>query len=122
MIFKPLFSKIAISDNSVVDTTADLGNFNDFFKSIQNVQQWFQIETLACGSIVALNASPCFAKDGTLALTTNIGKILVSDNQGKTKKLTINGKWKCFNSTRIFIYLIKLLTFLIWHFLIWHFL
>ena len=37
MIFKPLFSKIAISDNSVVDTTADLGNFNDLFKSIQNV-------------------------------------------------------------------------------------
>lgn len=85
------FSEIAISENFVVDKTAYLGGFNGLYKSIQGGQQWRQIETLARGSVVAMDVSPNYAEDGTLALTTYVGKILMSEDQGETWKLTMNG-------------------------------
>ncbi|NEQ52212.1 MAG: glycosyl hydrolase, partial [Leptolyngbya sp. SIO3F4] len=85
------FSEIAISTNFVVDKTAYLGGFNGLYKTIQSGQYWREIETLARGSVVAMDVSPNYAEDGSLALTTYVGKILMSDDQGETWELTMNG-------------------------------
>ena len=85
------FSEIAISENFIVDKTAYVGGFNGLYKSIQSGQHWREIETLARGSVVAMDVSPNYAEDGTLALTTYVGKILMSDDQGETWQLTMNG-------------------------------
>ncbi|MGD1854911.1 MAG: WD40/YVTN/BNR-like repeat-containing protein [Leptolyngbyaceae cyanobacterium] len=85
------FSEIAISENFVVDKTVFLGGFNGLYKSVQSGQQWREIETLARGSVVAMDVSPNYAEDSTLALTTYVGKILMSRDQGQTWELTMEG-------------------------------
>ncbi|MEM7796076.1 MAG: glycosyl hydrolase [Cyanobacteria bacterium P01_C01_bin.118] len=85
------FSEIAISDNFVVDKTAYLGGFNGLYKSVQSGQYWRELETLARGSVVAMDVSPNYGEDGTLALTTYVGKIMVSNDQGESWELTMNG-------------------------------
>ncbi|MEL6331207.1 MAG: YCF48-related protein [Cyanobacteria bacterium J06626_26] len=85
------FSEIALSDNFLVDKAAFLGGFNGLYRSIQGGQQWREIETLARGVVVAMDVSPNYAEDGTLALTTYVGKIMMSNDEGKTWELTMNG-------------------------------
>ena len=85
------FSEIALSDNFTVDKTAFLGGFNGLYKSIHGGQQWRKRETLARGVVVAMDVSPNYAEDKTLALTTYVGKIMVSHDQGETWELTMNG-------------------------------
>lgn len=85
------FSEIAVSENFLVDKTAFLGGFNGLYKSTQSGQQWREIETLARGVVVAMDVSPNYAEDSTLALTTYVGKIMMSNDQGKTWQLTMNG-------------------------------
>ena len=85
------FSEIALSDNFLVDKAAFLGGFNGLYRSIQGGQQWREIETLARGVVVAMDVSPNYAEDGTLALTTYVGKIMMSNDEGKTWDLTMNG-------------------------------
>lgn len=85
------FSEIAVSDDFVNDKTVFLGGFNGLYKSSQGGQQWREISTLARGIVAAMDVSPNYAKDGTLALTTYVGKIMTSSDQGKTWELTMNG-------------------------------
>ncbi|MEA5465890.1 WD40/YVTN/BNR-like repeat-containing protein [Leptothoe sp. PORK10 BA2] len=85
------FSEIALSNNFLVDKVAFLGGFNGLYRSIQGGQQWREIETLARGVVVAIDVSPNYAEDGTLALSTYVGKVMMSQDQGKTWELTMNG-------------------------------
>ncbi|MEM1240636.1 MAG: glycosyl hydrolase [Cyanobacteria bacterium P01_H01_bin.26] len=85
------FSEIALSDNFAVDNTAFLGGFNGLYKSTQGGQEWQSLETLARGAVVAMDVSPNYASDSTLALTTYVGKIMVSRDRGETWQLTMNG-------------------------------
>ena len=85
------FSEIALSDNFLVDNAAFLGGFNGLYRSIQGGQQWREIETLAQGVVVAMDVSPNYAVDNTLALSTYVGKIMMSQDQGETWELTMNG-------------------------------
>ncbi|NEP62360.1 MAG: glycosyl hydrolase, partial [Symploca sp. SIO2G7] len=85
------FSEIALSENFLDDKTAFLGGFNGLYKSTQSGQQWREIETLARGVVVAMDVSPSYASDQTLALSTYVGKIMVSNDRGKTWQLTMNG-------------------------------
>lgn len=85
------FSEIALSENFAADKTAFLGGFNGLYKSIQSGQNWREIETLARGVVVAMDVSPNYAEDGTLVLNTYVGKILMSNDRGKTWELTMNG-------------------------------
>ncbi|NEZ61769.1 hypothetical protein D0962_03090 [Leptolyngbyaceae cyanobacterium CCMR0082] len=85
------FSEIAISDNFVDDKTVFLGGFNGLYRSFQSGQRWREINTLDPGVVVAMDISPNYGEDGTLALTTYVGKIMTSNDQGKTWQLTMNG-------------------------------
>ena len=85
------FSEIALSDTFAEDKTAFLGGFNGLYKSTQGGQGWQEIETLARGVVVAMDVSPSYASDSTLALTTYVGKIMVSRDRGETWQLTMNG-------------------------------
>ncbi|ESA32502.1 glycosyl bnr repeat-containing protein [Leptolyngbya sp. Heron Island J] len=85
------FSEIAVSDNFVEDETVFLGGFNGLYKSNQGGQRWREISTLDEGVVAAMDVSPNYAEDGTLALTTYVGKIMTSNDQGKTWELTMNG-------------------------------
>lgn len=85
------FSEIALSDDFLSDKTAFLGGFNGLYKSNQSGQQWREIETLARGVVVAMGVSPNYANDKTLALSTYVGKIMMSNDQGETWQLTMNG-------------------------------
>ncbi|MEO0351499.1 MAG: glycosyl hydrolase [Cyanobacteria bacterium P01_A01_bin.15] len=85
------FSEIALSDAFAVDKTVFLGGFNGLYKSTQGGQGWQAIETLARGAVVAMDVSPNYASDSTLALTTYVGKIMVSRDRGETWQLTMNG-------------------------------
>ncbi len=85
------FSEIAVSDDFVNDKTVFLGGFNGLYQSIQGGQHWREISTLDRGIVAAMDVSPNYAEDGTLALTTYVGKIMTSSDQGKTWELTMNG-------------------------------
>ncbi|MEM9264412.1 MAG: YCF48-related protein [Cyanobacteria bacterium P01_F01_bin.13] len=85
------FSEIALSENFAIDKTAFLGGFNGLYKSNKSGQQWKEIETLARGAVVAMDVSPNYAEDGTLALNTYVGKIMKSSDRGDTWQLTMNG-------------------------------
>ena len=85
------FSQIAVSDNFIEDETVFLGGFNGLYKSNQGGQRWREISTLDKGIVAAMDVSPNYAEDGTLALTTYVGKIMTSNDQGQTWELTMNG-------------------------------
>ena len=85
------FSELAVSDNFVADKTVFLGGFNGLYKSVEGGQRWSELNTLAPGVVVAMDVSPNYVEDGTLALTTYVGKIMMSNDQGKTWQLTMRG-------------------------------
>ncbi len=85
----PHFSKLAVSENFLVDHTIFLGGFNGLYKSTHGGQRWREINTLNRGIVVAMDVSPNYAEDGTLALTTYVGKIMTSHDRGKTWELTV---------------------------------
>ncbi|MEM8611889.1 MAG: YCF48-related protein [Cyanobacteria bacterium P01_H01_bin.105] len=85
------FSEIAVSDDFITDKTVFLGGFNGLYKSIKSGQQWREINSLDQGIVVAMDISPNYGDDGTIALTSYVGKILLSHDRGKTWQLAMNG-------------------------------
>lgn len=85
------FAELAVSDNFLVDQTVFLAGFNGLYRSVHGGQRWKEISTLNSGVVVAMAVSPNYAEDQTLALTTYVGKIMITHDQGKTWDLSMKG-------------------------------
>lgn len=85
------FSEIAISNNFQTDQTAFVGGFNGLYKSTNLGHSWQELETLSTGTVISMDVSPNYGEDGTLAIATYVGKIMLSDDQGQTWKLAMEG-------------------------------
>lgn len=85
------FSELAVSDDFLTDQTIFLGGFNGLYRSEKGGQSWKEISTLNQGIVMAMDVSPNYVEDDTLALTTYVGKIMTSRDQGKTWELAMNG-------------------------------
>lgn len=85
------FSEIAISNDFQTDKTAFVGGFNGLYKSTDLGHTWQELETLSPGTVISMDVSPNYGEDGTLAIATYVGKIMLSDTQGQTWQLAMEG-------------------------------
>lgn len=76
---QPHFNVLAQSGETLF-----LGGFNGLFKSINLGKNWQELETLSLGTVVALDVSPNYANDQTLAIVTYVGNFYLSKDGGKT--------------------------------------
>ena len=85
------FSEIAISDRFETDQTAFVGGFNGLYKSTDGGETWQELITLSPDTVVAMDVSPEYAEDGSLAIATYVGKIFTSQDRGNTWQLAMTG-------------------------------
>ncbi|MEM9487401.1 MAG: YCF48-related protein, partial [Cyanobacteria bacterium P01_F01_bin.116] len=85
------FSEIALSNNFQTDQTVFLGGFNGLYKSTDLGHSWQELETLSTGTVISMDVSPNYGEDGTLAIATYVGKVMLSDDQGETWRLAMEG-------------------------------
>lgn len=69
------FSEIALSNRFQEDETAFVGGFNGLYKSTDQGHTWRELETLSKGTVISMDVSPNYGDDGTLAISTYVGKI-----------------------------------------------
>ena len=77
----PHFNVLGVSDSVIF-----LGGFDGLFKSVDALNSWQPIETLSLGTVVALDISPNYSNDGTLAIVTYVGNVYISTDRGSTWK------------------------------------
>lgn len=82
----PNFEVVAKSNSDMY-----LGGFDGLFQSRDSGKTWQPIETLSLGTVVALDISPNYANDQTVALVTYVGNFYLSQDGGKTWKSLIKG-------------------------------
>ncbi|MEM7797434.1 MAG: YCF48-related protein, partial [Cyanobacteria bacterium P01_C01_bin.118] len=85
------FSEIALSNKFQTDQTAFVGGFNGLYKSTDLGHSWQELETLSTGTVISMDVSPNYGEDGTLAIATYVGKVMLSDDQGETWRLAMEG-------------------------------
>ncbi|MEA5465826.1 YCF48-related protein [Leptothoe sp. PORK10 BA2] len=85
------FSEIALSNNFQADKTAFVGGFNGLYKSTDLGHTWQELETLSTETVISMDVSPNYGDDGTLAIATYVGKIMLSQDQGQTWRLAMEG-------------------------------
>ncbi|MEO1402154.1 MAG: YCF48-related protein [Cyanobacteria bacterium J06635_1] len=85
------FSEIALSNRFQEDETAFVGGFNGLYKSTDQGHTWRELETLSKGTVISMDVSPNYGDDGTLAISTYVGKIMLSKDQGETWQLAMEG-------------------------------
>ncbi|NEP17242.1 MAG: hypothetical protein F6J97_10080 [Leptolyngbya sp. SIO4C1] len=85
------FSEIGLSPRFEDDQTAFVGGFNGLYKSADGGQIWRELETLSSGTVISMDVSPSYQQDGTLAIATYVGKIMLSDDQGESWRLAMEG-------------------------------
>ena len=79
---RPYFSELQISPAFTQDRTLFLAGYNGLFKSTNGGQQWKELDTLSAKTIVALDVSPDYANDSTLAIGTYIWGSHLSKDKG----------------------------------------
>lgn len=77
----PHFGVLAQSGETIF-----LGGFDGLFQSVNLGKNWQALETLSLGTVVALDVSPNYANDQTLAIVTYVGNFYLSKDGGKTWK------------------------------------
>jgi photosystem II stability/assembly factor-like uncharacterized protein len=87
----PHFEELGISPAFSIDKTSFLGGFNGLFKTTDGGKNWQEIETLSTGTITALDISPDYANDSTIAIVTYVGKTYLSNDKGATWKTGTKG-------------------------------
>lgn len=77
----PHFNVLGVSDSVIF-----LGGFDGLFKSVDVLKSWQALETLSWGTVVALDISPNYGNDGTVAIVTYVGNVYISNDRGSTWK------------------------------------
>ena len=85
------FHKLAFSGTYDQDSTVWIGAFNGLATSDNGGQSWQRIDTLDRDTVIAMDISPNYADDGTIAIATYVGKVMMSRDGGDTWDLTMNG-------------------------------
>jgi photosystem II stability/assembly factor-like uncharacterized protein len=80
----PHFEDLEISNSFATDGLAFLGGFDGLFRTENGGSNWIELETLSKATIVDLAISPTYANDSTLAVTTYVGGLYMSNNGGNT--------------------------------------
>jgi photosystem II stability/assembly factor-like uncharacterized protein len=75
----PHFNVLGVSDSTIF-----LGSFDGLFKSLDAGNSWQALETLSLGTVMALDVSPNYINDGTLAIVTYVGNFYLSTDRGST--------------------------------------
>ncbi|MDJ0632044.1 MAG: hypothetical protein QNJ34_02525 [Xenococcaceae cyanobacterium MO_188.B29] len=83
---RPYFSEIQISPAFEQDRTIFLAGYNGLFKSTNSGHKWREIKTLSAKTIVALDLSPEYTQDSTMAIGTYIWGSYLSNDRGETWK------------------------------------
>ncbi|TAF50232.1 MAG: hypothetical protein EAZ61_13015 [Oscillatoriales cyanobacterium] len=85
---EPNFGKLEISADG---QTFFIAGFDGLFRSQNQGQSWDSLETLARNTIVSLALSPNYVNDSTLAVASYVGLLYISQDGGKTWKITNRG-------------------------------
>ncbi|MEO0539326.1 MAG: hypothetical protein AAFZ80_00510 [Cyanobacteria bacterium P01_A01_bin.105] len=85
------FHKLAFSKTYGQDATVWIAAFNGLAISEDGGQGWQRVDTLDRDTVIALDISPSFAQDNTLAVATYVGKVMMSRDGGETWELTMDG-------------------------------
>ena len=80
------FSDLAISPGFSQDRTLFLAGFNGLFKSANGGRVWQELETLSPRTIIALDVSPDYQNDSTIAIAAYNDEAYISNDQGNTWK------------------------------------
>jgi len=78
------FSYLGISPNFTEDKTVFLAGFNGLFKSTDGGRVWQELETLSPRTIIALDVSPDYQHDSTIAIAAYNKEAYISNDQGKS--------------------------------------
>lgn len=85
------FHQLAFSGTYAEDSVVWMGTFNGLAISDNGGQRWQRVDTLDRDTVIAMDISPNYAEDGTLAIATYVGKVMMSRDQGQTWQLTMDG-------------------------------
>ncbi len=78
------FSYLEISPNFTEDKTVFLAGFNGLFKSTDGGRVWQELETLSPRTIIALDVSPDYQHDSTIAIAAYNKEAYISSDQGQS--------------------------------------
>ncbi|MEQ8468879.1 WD40/YVTN/BNR-like repeat-containing protein [Coleofasciculus sp. E1-EBD-02] len=78
------FSYLRISPNFTEDKTVFLAGFNGLFKSTDGGRVWQELETLSPRTIIALDVSPDYQNDSTIAIAAYNKEAYISNDQGNS--------------------------------------
>jgi photosystem II stability/assembly factor-like uncharacterized protein len=78
------FSYLGISPNFHEDKTVFLAGFNGLFKSTDGGRVWQELETLSPRTIIALDVSPDYQHDSTIAIAAYNKEAYISNDQGNS--------------------------------------
>jgi photosystem II stability/assembly factor-like uncharacterized protein len=87
----PHFEELGISPAFSQDKTLFVAGFNGLFKTTDGGKNWQELETLSPGTITALDISPDYANDSTIAVVTYVGETYISNDKGATWKTANKG-------------------------------